>query len=269
MKCLVCDNKMAFFLRKSFDQGDFSLLMQDIKVVEYHKCDFCGFVASETHFKMSEERWFVLNKEFHHFLETQETGINQPPYLFQANFLNVLKTNLVLNLDGGLDYAGGLGTLTKVLRKYFGLELLVFDPYVMDENEGFYLGRQDLGSFDLVLNSALFEHLRFRDQFDELNSLVSRTGCLAIHTLVCESIPQDENWFYFEPPVHCSFHTNKSMQILMDQWGYKGSIYCPSAKMWVLFKDNLRHVESSVLSINSEFQTDYLYYKEGFVDYWK
>lgn len=54
----------------------------------------------------------------------------------------------------------------------------------------------------------------------------------------------------------------------MSQWGYESSIYCPSAKYWVLFKKD-KYIKEKVEFINKEFQTEYLVYKKGFVDYWK
>jgi hypothetical protein len=72
--------------------------------------------------------------------------------------------------------------------------------------------------------------------------------------------------------VHTAFHTNKSMSILMEQWGYAASIYSPQAKSWFLFKNDspvLQNLESTINSINRELQTKYFYYKNGFVDYWK
>jgi hypothetical protein len=91
---------------------------------------------------------------------------------------------------------------------------------------------------------------------------------LIIHTVICGNIPMDSNWFYIDPPVHAAFHTNKSMSILMEQWGYKASVYCLSAKSWVLFKEP-KGVKEKVCNINKELQTQYLVYKDGFVDYWK
>jgi hypothetical protein len=58
------------------------------------------------------------------------------------------------------------------------------------------------------------------------------------------------------------------MELLMSQWGYESSIYCPSAKYWVLFKKD-KYIKEKVEFINKEFQTEYLVYKKGFVDYWK
>lgn len=115
----------------------------------------------------------------------------------------------------------------------------------------------------------MFEHVLKREDLDSLNSLVEEDGCLILHSVICENAPNDESWFYLRPPVHTAFHTNKSMQILMDQWGYHSSIYCPQSKSWVLLKNKVNEIENVINNINYELKTDWFYYKKGFVDYWK
>jgi hypothetical protein len=115
----------------------------------------------------------------------------------------------------------------------------------------------------------MFEHVLQREDLDYVNKIVDNDGCLIIHTVVCENIPKDPNWFYLRPPVHTAFHTNKSMNILMDQWGYKSSIYCPQSKCWILLREHVAEVLAKVSSINKELQNTWFIAKEGFVDYWK
>lgn len=269
MKCMICNNKMSYFFSKNYIDSDFSLMMSDIEIVDYYKCDGYGFVISKTHLEISNERWMKLNYDFHHFLENYKTSINQPPYLQQATMIKVLDRNGIIDASCILDYAGGYGTLSKILKKYFDINLPVYDPYIQNENEIEYIDKHMLCKYNTVLNSALFEHLLYRSSLDEINELVNNNGAMIIHTVVCEQIPQDPNWFYLDPPVHTSFHTNKSMNILMKQWGYKASIYCLSAKMWILLKNGNLKIKEKCEQINIEFQTEYLIYKDGFVDYWK
>lgn len=98
---------------------------------------------------------------------------------------------------------------------------------------------------------------------------VDDSGVLIVHTVVCENIPKDPNWFYLDTPVHTAFHTNKSMQILMDQWGYNSSIYSPKSKAWVLLKDDVKNFDETLTLINSELQNDWFFWKKGFLDFWK
>ena len=269
MKCIICRSKSEYFFTKNFKETQYSFLMKDISSVNYYKCVNCGFTISKTHVEIDNKRWMKLNNDFHHYLETRTASTNQPPYIEQATMLMLLEKEQIINLENAIDFAGGYGTLSKLLKKYLNLNLPVYDPYVKGPEEIEYVNKEDLKKYNVVLNSALFEHLFTRDSFDEINNVVSDNGYMIIHTVICENIPQNENWFYFDPPVHCAFHTNKSMSVLMLEWNYEASIYCPSAKSWILIKKLQPHIKEKIESINKELQTEYFIFKKGFVDFWK
>lgn len=267
---MICDGSTEFFFLKKGFKAPYNSFTKDIGDVEYHKCCNCGFTFAKSLYELDPSSWERINSEFHNFIESHDNLLtNQPPYLEQAQLINVLHTNNLLELDSALDFGSGFGTLGRILNKYFNQTLCLYDPYMrLPELEKFYVSSPSSGQFDLVICSALFEHLFTRASFDQINDLVSRSGCLMIHTVICENIPKDPDWFYLEVPVHCSFHTNKSMSVLMEDWGYKSSVYCPNAKSWILFKDD-SNVKEKVTEINNLLQTNYLVYKKGFVDYWK
>lgn len=224
---------------------------------------------------MTETQWEQLNSSWHHYCESEheeDTG-NQPPYADQALALIILNKNNIINIDDALDYAAGYGTMARFLDKYFDKKLAIFDKFVRNESpELKYIEYNEITKYKLVINSAMFEHILDRSDLDYVNNLVAEDGVLMLHTVVCENVPADPNWFYITPIAHTAFHTNKSMNLLMEQWGYAASIYCPRAKSWFLFKDKsprLFDLEIAVQNINRELQTDYLYYKKGFMDYWK
>ncbi len=262
-ECFICCHQIQFYFRKQFNEFG-------LDNVDYYKCTNCGFVFSKTHNEMDYNKWEKINIAFHEKIENPNTinSTNQPPYLHQAVMLNTLLKNDIITLDNCLDWGSGYGTLSKVLAKYFGININNYDKYMSPQQN--CLSSREIAEkkFMTVINSAVFEHVTHRRFLDEINSYVSDEGCLIFHTVVCEKIPKDPNWFYLLP-VHCAFHTNKSMGVLMEQWGYSSSLYCPTAKMWVLYKKKPKNIESIVKAINTEFQNDYLHYKLGFVDYWK
>lgn len=270
MECLICGQKSEYFLTKKTFKKEYLKMVENIDNFNYYKCVNCGFTISKTHVDMPNNIWLKLNDEFHHFIENNQSSINQPPYLEQAMMINVLYNSGLLDINNAIDYAGGYGTLSLILKKYFGILLPVYDPFVNNsDNEVNYINLEFGSKFKVLFNSALFEHLFKRDSFDLINNLIDDDGCMILHTVVCENIPNDPNWFYMEPPVHCAFHTNRSMQLLMNQWGFVSSLYCPAAKSWVLFKKEPSLVKESVIAINKLFQKEILIYKLGFVDYWK
>jgi SAM-dependent methyltransferase len=235
----------------------------------------CGFVVSKTHQDMLPQQWADLNSSWHHHFEDNAAArtVNQPPYADQALALQILHRNCLVDLTDTLDYAAGYGTLSRVLLSYFDTSIRICDRYVHSEEAGLnYVHFDDVETYKLVINSAMFEHVLNRESLDELNRLVANDGVLMIHTVICENIPKDPSWFYLNPIVHTAFHTNASMEILMKQWGYVASIYSPKAKSWYLFKADcpqLPLLQQKVQTINHDLQTDYFHYKRGFVDYWK
>ena len=269
MKCLICESEMKFYFSKEYNAEPFKNMMKEIGRVEYFKCDNCGLTVSKTHKELEAEKWKKLNYEFHHYLENNSSTIGQPPYAQQALLIKILSENKIIDTSNIIDYAGGYGSLSKILNKYFNINLPVYDPYIQNNDNVEYIDKKNLSTYNTVLNSALFEHLLTRKEFDDINEITSKHGSMLVHTRISEYIPDDPDWFYLAPPVHTTFHTNKSMNIMMKQWGYTSSIYCVPARSWVLLRNNILNIEKIVNKINSELQSDYLVYKQGFVDYWK
>jgi len=271
MNCIICNSNSEYFFSKKYTEAPYDQFMNEIGEVVYFKCVKCGFVLSKTHSELNKHQWEKLNNLTHNYHENPDNPKmgNQPPYIEQALMLLILGKNGIINTKNMLDYAAGYGTLSMLLSKYFNLHLPIYDPYVTNGDTNRYIKKDHLEQYKTVLNSAMFEHILNRDDLNNVNNLVDKDGCLIIHTVICENIPLDPNWFYMRPPVHTAFHTNKSMEILMNQWGYFSSIYCPKSKCWILFKKELDNIDKVILSTNQEFQTDFFYYKKGFVDYWK
>jgi hypothetical protein len=274
INCLICDAKASYFFSKEYASYPGSPFL-DGYPVNYYKCSRCGFVLSKTHADMSADKWNQLNSSWHHHFESsfEDRTNNQPPYAEQAFALMLLNENKLIELSSTLDYAAGYGSMAKILKKYFKKDILLFDKYVTDSDSDLtYIKQNEVGKYKTVINSAMFEHVLKREHLEDVNNLVDCDGVLMLHTVVCERVPKDSNWFYINPMVHTAFHTNKSMEILMEQWGYGASLYSPQAKSWFLFKK-----ESSVINnldriskkINNELQAQYFHYKEGFLDYWK
>ncbi|WP_342324797.1 methyltransferase domain-containing protein [Kosakonia sp. BYX6] len=270
--CLICDTEMKFYFQKdNYCAPSTESFTQKLVPVQFYECPHCGFLSSQTHKALSHDEWEKLNTDFHHYSETggrDTTGFNQPPYAEQALMIELLARNNIIDTSNMLDYASGYGTLSHIQRKYFNREIPCYDKYVRNPAHR-YIDEPQKKAWSMVINSAMFEHVLTRQDLDDVNALVSDTGSLLIHTVVVDRVPQDPNWFYTDVPVHTVVHTNKSMQILMDQWGYKSSVYSPKSKSWVLLRQPYSEIKPLIDNINNELQTLWLYGKEGFMDYWK
>ena len=118
------------------------------------------------------------------------------------------------------------------------------------------------------MTTSVFEHLTRREQFDAIHALAAPQGVLAMHTLVCEAVPEDPDWFYLAP-AHCAFHTNRSMALLFGQWGYTCSVYSVAAQLWLWFRRDADAIERSVDHANQRLGKPRYAFKRGFMDYWK
>lgn len=268
MDCFVCAGKMSPFFSKDFG-GRFGL-----DTVDYCKCDSCGMVISKTHFEMSLEEWEKLNEAFHSsFLGT--SACDEDPRWLER--LEAQATTISELTDIGIlpsptdelpwvDYACGDGKLIDLLGSK-ELKALKYERYCV--NGEAYLSEKELidKKYGLVLNTSVFEHLRELKQFDAIVDLVDERGFFALHTLVCESIPRDPSWFYLLP-VHCTFFTNRAMQILFERWNFEYSIYGVESRMWFLSRNNAKDVERILEQKKSTLNGEFCF-KNAFVDFWK
>jgi hypothetical protein len=257
---------MSFFISKEFR-------VDGLDTADYWRCNDCGFVISKTHVEMTPAAWERANRGWHASYQGKDLDPgdpnwnarlrNQAQMLHDAQGLGLLNGN-----DRWLDYACGDAKLSGLLRTRYNLNLLNYERY-MPKREG-YIDETGLvpGSFGFVVTTSVFEHFARREQVDFVEALLSKRGVLGIHTLVCENVPADPTWFYMNP-VHCSFHTNRSMEILFEQWGYTCSVYNVEAQLWLWFKNDSREVEAIIRRANSRTGRPCYVFKQGFVDYWK
>jgi hypothetical protein len=256
---------MSFYFSKYF--GKYNL-----EVIDYWLCPACNFVASKTHFDLPQDAWESLNLEFHlNHNAREDNPYNRRQRLFnQAQMLHLLVRHKIIPDRPWLDWGSGNGDLSMQLNIHFGLGLENFDKYIIPKISPITGAEiaQRIASFELVVNTGVFEHIRSRQTLDEIESYTTEAGSLAIHTLIRNEIPNDPEWMYLLP-VHTAFHTNKSMQVLMNSWGYQCSVYNEQAKLWVLFRQNPEKIQPLVQNLNALMGWEYLHYKKGFMDYWQ
>lgn len=265
-ECLICKSSMAWSFAKDFFSCGLSR-------VDYWRCGHCGFVISKTHADMSPAEWAAHNQICHSTYQATDFNADDPRWLprmqSQAHVIDDCIKIGLLSADGSLlDYACGDGKLSDLV-KASGHQLKKYDRYMQMQSAD-YLSDDELppATFDFVITTSVFEHFTEREHFDAVDSLVSKSGVLGLHTLVCERVPEDASWFYLQPP-HCAFHTNKSMSLLFEQWNYKVSVYNLEARLWLWFRDEAG-VESIVNKANARGAGHCVYhFKKGFMDYWK
>lgn len=263
MECFVCGREMQKYFVKKFD-GVFP-------EGEFVKCPNCGLVVNQTVYEMDEKEWRLLNLE-NHFYQGADENVVDPRWTqrleTQANILlQLFKEGVFKHNARVVDYGCGDAKLSRYFRKqgeYNGEQILNYDKFMCTEE---YLSDWDMqkGNFDVVITCSVFEHLLGKRDVTEIFSYLSPQGIFCLHTLICEMVPADPEWFYLLPP-HCTLWTNKAMQIIFKQYGFVGCGYHTGGKMWFFFRDEQQFIRLMERACN--FMDEWIF-SADFVDYWK
>lgn len=273
MRCIVCKGIMNNFFQKQYGE----------MIHEFVRCSNCGIVINMTVYEMSEEAWAREN-DYHKNTQGEVDNRNEKwkkrleRLESQAQLVaSLYKNGMFVTNNRAVDWGGGDGLFSKLVKKYLvednteeiqDYAVKTFEKYLRTNEQNLYLEESDLsnGEFDLVISSAVLEHLRGKEEIDSFFKLVKEDGVVVFHTLVCEEVPNDPSWFYINKPVHCTIWTNKSMEYVYNSYGFKGCAYHLPSKMWLLFKDEAKY--KKLIDIHDKIDGKWIF-EEKFVDYWK
>jgi 2-polyprenyl-3-methyl-5-hydroxy-6-metoxy-1,4-benzoquinol methylase len=161
-----------------------------------------------------------------------------------------------------LDYGCGEGELAQLLGEQ-NIRVACYDRYWQKNH---YLSKSQLvpGRYPVVINTALFEHLRNRTEIDAIIKLTAEDGIFVLHTLVRGEIPKDPSWFYLLP-VHTIFYTNQAMRILFHESGFQSSLYAVDSRLWLWFRSSRSKLLKRYPGLASEQNWKF---SDGFMAYW-
>jgi len=201
MKCRICNNQTALL---------FQHLVLNRYRVNYHRCENCGFVCTEDPYWLSEAYSRPINYCDTGIIARNEQLRDALLFLFIRHF----KRNARF-----LDYAGGYGLLTRMMRDC-GFDFYWDDPYT--ENifaQGFQSHREHI-PYDAITCCECFEH--FVDPIFEVSKMLKLSSNIFFTTsLISFTPPAPNQWDYygFAHGQHVSFYTEKSLKILAEQLG--------------------------------------------------
>ena len=253
--CFVCKTPTVTAFSKTFD-------WHGLERVDYVRCPACGFVLSQTHAEMGTERWAELNRIFHHE-RTPESGRSSESRWMQrlqgyADAIGEAASVGAIDTGGSwLDFGCGSGKLAELIEARTRHPVLRYEPFLPQEGPQWVETPGE--GHSLVVNTAMFEHVRDRSPLDAVAGGLGDDGVLALHTVVGPRVPDDPEWFYLLP-VHCAFFTNESMRRLCAQWGIAASAYHVEGRLWLLAR---RAERLAPLRDQAGWQVS-----DGFLAYW-
>ncbi len=224
MKCSVCGNLVEEYVTQT---------VLKIYNINYYRCTNCSFIEAQ------KPRYW-LKKAYKQAIISADTG------LLSRNITLSKMTAILLLLTGKkdsqvLDYAGGYGVMTRLLRD-IGLDCYWQDRYAKNIFVRGFESKEK--HYDVVCSFELFEHLDnpLKEIGDILN--IYSPDMLIFSTTLHDGDP-GKDWWYFVPEggQHISFYTRKSLQIIADKLGYhlttNGSFYHIFSKIYISSSINI------------------------------
>jgi hypothetical protein len=198
MKCKICEGE-AKLAQKLTLRGKYE--------ASYGRCDNCGFLF------IDNPTW--LKEAYEEPINISDTG-----YVSRNVYLSK-KTLLLFSLLFGtkhtyLDYAGGYGILTRLMRDY-GLNFLHHDKYTPNLfAKGFeYKNEKKIKAISCF---ECFEHLS--SPIKEIGEIFEISSNILFSTRIPPKEMPDKNWEYYgiEHGQHVSFYSLETLQFLAKKF---------------------------------------------------
>lgn len=178
--------------------------------VQFFKCRETGFIQTE------DPYW--LDEAYSNVIANQDSGLLSRCYSFRTISALLINDNFTSS-DECLDYGGGYGTFTRLMRD-LGIRFFHHDPMCQNLFAGEFEARLDR-RFALVTAFEVFEHLP--DPRSTVKKILDHTDTLFFSTVLQPSPPPKsiEDWHYFLPETgqHVSFFNRTSLESLARENG--------------------------------------------------
>ncbi len=181
--------------------------------IKYCYCQGCGFMQTETPYWLGEAYADPIN-----LTDTGYASRN----IFLSKKILLLFLFLFNKHDYFLDYAGGYGLLTRLMRDY-GLDFYWSDPYTKNIfAQGFDYDKNKDKDIAAVTCLECFEH--FASPLEEIENILKISKNIFFSTrLMPEGKIPEESWDYygFDHGQHIAFYSIKTFQYLAGKYGLR------------------------------------------------
>ena len=218
--CKICGNATEKIFRRQI------LTKYD---VDYFQCLQCKFIQTEEPF------W--LQEAYQNSINIEDTG------LADRNILFVKRTSMLLYFlfarrGKFLDYGGGYGLFTRLMRDY-GFDFFWDDPHTQNLfARGFEYSREKTERFELVTSFECFEH--FQNPLKELENMLALSDSVLFSTEIFSGtapLPDQWGYYYFSHGQHIALYSIESLEFIAKK--YKMNLYTNGKSFHLFTKKNI------------------------------
>jgi hypothetical protein len=165
------------------------------------------------------------------------------------NILLAIKTSLILNFlfdnkSKYLDYAGGWGILTRLMRD-IGFNFYWYDPYTKNEiARGFEGKLKDW--YEAITTFEGFEH--FQSPYEDIDKMFAITDTIIFSTtLVPQPAPKPKDWWNYAPEhgQHIALYSKDALKVIAEK--YSSNYYTDGKYFHIFSKKKLNNVVVKLL----------------------
>ena len=179
--------------------------------VDYYRCAECGLIA------LPDPHW--LDEAYASAIYSGDSGLLRRSRRL-TRFTSALIRSERLSTGTFLDWAGGFGTLTRMMRDA-GFDFYTVDPYANNILAPGFDG-DEFASYDLVTAFEVVEHIA--DPIEAFRKLAANNDRLFFTTTLQPAAPpRVADWHYYatDSGQHITFHTLTSLGVMAEQLGYQ------------------------------------------------
>jgi len=197
-KCIICENTLDFLMNDEI-LGKYS--------IDYYLCNNCKCIQTETPY------WIL--EAYDAPIAIIDTGVMRRSMEVCRNLFSIIKRYFNPKIKV-LDYGGGYGVLTRMLRDK-GV-----DAYWSDKYSPNLLARgfeyDGISKVDIILAFEVVEHLE--NPFEEIKAIMSKADCFIFSVSVLKKIDFKSNkeWWYFshETGQHIFFPSENTLRYIAN-----------------------------------------------------
>jgi len=198
MKCRICGTKSKQL---------FETKILNKYLIKYFKCDKCGLIQTEKPY------WLI--EAYKNPINDVDTGLLSRNYSL-LSYSSILIYYFFSNKGKFLDYAGGYGVFTRLMRDV-GFDFYWYDPMSTNLFAKGFEYRDDM-KIELLTAFECFEH--FVDPVDDFEKMLKLSKNILFSTsLLPNPLPKPDEWWYygFDHGQHIAFYTEKTFEYLASK----------------------------------------------------